>query len=68
MTWWARGASMRRDLSWSDIGCGPVSKNDQAVIRPLTSPPRMTDMKVDDFVAENLSGSGVELSLTGGNQ
>lgn len=52
---------MERKLSPSDMGIVPVNKKNRVVSLPLTAPPLMAGLKVEDIVSERLSGSGAEL-------
>lgn len=51
---------MKRELSPSYIGIGPVNKKSMAVSLPRTGVPLIADVKLEDFVAENVRGSDSE--------
>lgn len=51
----------------SPSGIGPVEKMNQFVSLLHTAPLLMKDVKVEDVVADNVSGRSVEPSSVGGN-
>lgn len=57
-----RSGFVKRGLSLPDVGIGLLNKKNQVVSLPSTALPLMANVNVDDVVAENASGSAVELS------
>lgn len=58
---------MKRELSPSDVIIGQVNKKNRVLSLPSTVQPLMAYVKVEDVVAENVRGSGAEMSSVGGN-
>lgn len=61
----ARRTSIKRELSPSDGGIGPVNRTNRVVSLWPTAPPLTANRKVKDVVDEKGSGSDVELNLSG---
>lgn len=53
-----------KEFSESDVGIGMGNKKNQIVSRRPIAPPLKVDVKVEDVVDENVSGSGSELRST----
>lgn len=62
-----RSTYMKRELSLSGMGIGLGNLKNQVVSLVSTAPPLMPDVKMEDVVADNTSGSGAELSFAGRN-
>lgn len=56
--------SMKMDFSPFDVGTGSVDDKRQAASLPLTGWPVIADVNMEDTVAENENGIGVDLSST----
>lgn len=65
--WLARTASIKRELSPSDAGAGPVNLKMRAWLWLLSAPPLMEDVKVENVEENHTSGGGVELNSAGRN-